>query len=189
MRSLEKKPNKALWFLLVIVIPLLFAASLTVIIFSLLGVNLIDKGKNYAANVPIISEWVEPTDVKERSREEMILTLESQVKTLQAKNEKAETEVLKQEEVIKQQQSDIARLKNQLQDKESEQADQKSSLDRLSEVYSAMPAGNAAQIFETMGKSEAAIILTNLETDAQAAILAEMDPATAAELTKLLTNG
>jgi flagellar protein FlbB len=99
---LEKKPNKALWFLLVIVIPLLFAASLSVIILSLMGVNLIEKGKDYASNVPVISNWIETEDVKERSTEEMIISLKSQVKTLQEKNKKAEAEVLQQEEVIKQ---------------------------------------------------------------------------------------
>lgn len=185
---MDKKPNKALWFLLVIVIPLLFAASLSVIIFSLMGVNLIEKGKSYASNVPVISNWVETEGVKERSTEEMILSLKSQVKTLQEKNKKAEAEVLQQEEVIKQQQSDIVGLKDQLQEKESDATKQDDALNKIAEVYGAMSPGNAAQIFETMENSESAIILANLETDVQAAILAEMDPAVAAELTKLLTN-
>ncbi|WP_349410499.1 MotE family protein [Pseudalkalibacillus sp. SCS-8] len=185
---MEKKTNKALWFLLVIVIPLLFAASLSVIILSLMGVNLIEKGKGYVAAVPVVANLVETADVKERSNKEMVAALESQLETLQAEADKAEKELLQKEEIINQQKSDIAGLKKQLQQKEDKDEQQKQAMDDVAEIYGTMPPGNAAKIFESMKKEEAALIMTRLDADAQANILAEMDPAVAANITKLLTE-
>ncbi|WP_221564301.1 MotE family protein [Alkalihalobacillus sp. TS-13] len=185
---MEKKSNKVLWFLLVVVIPLLFAASLSVIIFSLMGVNLIEKGKNYAANVPVVSNWVEIEKDAGESNEELLISMESQIKTLQKQIEDAEKAVLEKDDEIKEHQSDIALLKDQLQKKEEDQTQKNESMAKISDIYTMMAPGNAAKIFESMEQSEAARIIASLDSDTQANVLAEMNPEKAAELTKLLTN-
>ncbi|WLD95155.1 MotE family protein [Alkalihalobacillus sp. AL-G] len=185
---MEKKSNKALWFLLVIVIPFLFAASLSVIGFSLMGVNVLDKAKGYMDTIPVVSSWVEEDQPAARSNEEMIRSMEKQITALQEKVEEAESALLEKDTKIKKQQNDIELLKNQLQEKTAENEQQDAALDKITEVYGAMAPKDAASIFENMKRGEAALIITNLEPDIQATVLAELDPKTAAELTKLLTN-
>ncbi|WP_257350054.1 MotE family protein [Pseudalkalibacillus decolorationis] len=185
---MEKKSNKALSILLIIVIPLLFTASLSVIIFSLMGVNIFDKAKGYANSIPVVSSWIGEDNPADRTNKVVVKPMEEQITLLQKKVEEAESAVLDKDTKLKQQQNDIELLKNQLKEKSVENKQQNVALNNIADVYAAMAPKDAAAIFENMKLGEAALIITNLDSDIQASVLAEMDPKNAAELTKLLTN-
>ena len=63
----EEKPNRWQWILFVIVIPSLFAAFFLLLIIKVAGIDVAAETKQWTANVPLISEWID-WKKKERAR-------------------------------------------------------------------------------------------------------------------------
>jgi flagellar motility protein MotE (MotC chaperone) len=183
----NEKSSKFVWFLLVIAVPAVFAVTVFGIVLSFMGVNVMEEAKNTGKKIPIIKNvFTEETTTVTSSNENTEMQWkakfdeqEDYIKILTADLQKKEKEVT----TLK---SDIALLEKQVEDAEtSVKADENEQLKKL---YEAMSAKDAAAVMTEMNNNEVLGILTLLQAETQAAILAKLDAKRAAELTILMTN-
>ncbi|MCM3732166.1 hypothetical protein M3196_10905 [Fictibacillus nanhaiensis] len=183
----NEKSSKFVWFLLVIAVPAVFAVTVFGIVLSFMGVNVMEEAKNTGKKIPIIKNvFTEETTTVTSSNENTEMQWkakfdeqEDYIKILTADLQKKEKEVT----TLK---SDIALLEKQVEDAEtSVKADENEQLKKL---YEAMPAKDAAAVMTEMNNNDVLRILTLLQEETQAAILAKLDAKRAAELTVLMTN-
>jgi flagellar motility protein MotE (MotC chaperone) len=182
----NEKSSKIVWFLLVIAVPAIFAVTVFGIVLSFMGVNVIEEAKNTGKKIPIVKNVLNdeaPAVAVSQSTEKQWKAKfdeqEDYIKILSADLQKKEKEVT----ALK---SDIALLEKQVEDAEtSVKADENEQLKRL---YEAMSAKDAAAVMTEMNNNEALGILTLLQAETQAAILAKLDAKRAAELTVLMAS-
>lgn len=183
----NEKSSKFVWFLLVIAVPAVFAVTVFGIVLSFMGVNVMEEAKNTGKKIPFIKNvFTEETTTVTSSNEntemqwkEKFDEQEDYIKILTADLQKKEKEVT----TLK---SDIALLEKQVEDAEtSVKADENEQLKKL---YEAMSAKDAAAVMTEMNNNEVLGILTLLQAETQAAILAKLDAKRAAELTVLMAN-
>jgi flagellar protein FlbB len=188
----EKSYSKLLWFLFVVLIPLLFAITLTLVIMTVAGVNVLDAAKQYGEKIPGISQLIQDEQktseqiLKDRLIEQKA-TLEE--KTLQVK--KLEQELENKQKEIDSLKNEIERLNAEMETKqkstEAEQ-EQKQTMKDIVKMYESMSAKNAAQIITELSDNDAVTILSSLNSEKAADILEKMDPANAAKYTSLLAK-
>jgi flagellar motility protein MotE (MotC chaperone) len=182
----NEKSSKFVWFLLVIAVPAVFAVTVFVIVLSFMGVNVIEEAKNTGKKIPIVknvfNDQAPAVAVSQSTEYQWKAKLEEQeeyIKILSADLQKKEKEVT----ALK---SDIALLEKQVEDAEtSVKADEN---DQLKKLYEAMSAKDAAAVMTEMNNNEVLGILTLLQAETQAAILAKLDAKRAAELTVLMAS-
>ncbi|MCM3717157.1 MotE family protein [Fictibacillus phosphorivorans] len=182
----NEKSSKLVWFLLVIAVPAVFAVTVFGIVLSFMGVNVLEEAKNSGKKIPIVknvfndeTQAASATQNKDKRWQIKFNEQEEYIKIVSADLKKKEKEVtgLKNE---------IALLEKQMEDAEtSVKADEKKQLKKL---YEAMSAKDAAAVFSEMNNDEVLGILTLLQTESQAAILAKLDAKRAAELTVLMAS-
>ena len=177
--------------LMVVLIPLLFASAVLLIIAKITDVNIFDKTKELAANLPFVSE----PKVKNDKEDEPDLVLEERVVTLQAEIKEKEAEVFqlqqqldtsadeKEELLIEQE-----KLINEIKALESGADSTKQKSTEIISTFEKMSAKSAAPIIINMSDAEALQILTNLKPDNLASILERMAPEEAARYTTLMTE-
>ncbi|OOE11932.1 MotE family protein [Fictibacillus arsenicus] len=182
----NEKSSKFVWFLLVIAVPAIFAVTVFGIVLSFMGVNVIEEAKNSGKKIPIVKNVfndeapaVSVSQNTENQWEGKFKEQEEYIKILSADLQKKEKEVT----ALK---SDIALLEKQVEDAEtSVKADEDEQLKKL---YEAMSAKDAAAVMTEMNNNEVLGILTLLQAETQAAILAKLDAKRAAELTVLMAS-
>jgi flagellar motility protein MotE (MotC chaperone) len=182
----NEKSSKFVWFLLVIAVPAVFAVTVFGIVLSFMGVNVIEEAKNAGKKMPIVKNAFneeEPAIAENQNSEQQWKAKfdeqEDYIKILSADLQKKEKEVT----TLK---SDIALLEKQVEDTEATvKADENEQLKKL---YEAMSAKDAAAVMTEMNNNEVLGILTLLQAETQAAILAKLDAKRAAELTVLMAN-
>lgn len=182
----NEKSSKFVWFLLVIAVPAIFAVTVFGIVLSFMGVNVIDEAKNTGKKIPIVRDVfndetlaVSVSQNTENQWNDKFEEQEEYIKILSADLQKKEKEVTSLK-------SDIALLEKQVEDAEtSVKADENEQLKKL---YEAMSAKDAAAVMTEMNNNEVLGILTLLQAETQAAILAKLDAKRAAELTVLMAS-
>jgi flagellar motility protein MotE (MotC chaperone) len=182
----NEKSSKLVWFLLVIAVPAVFAVTVFGIVLSFMGVNVIEEAKNAGKKIPIVKNVFneeEPAIAENPNSENQwkakFEEQEDYIKILSADLQKKEKEVT----TLK---SDIALLEKQVEDAETNvKADENEQLKKL---YEAMSAKDAAAVMMEMNNNEVLGILTLLQAETQAAILAKLDAKRAAELTVLMAS-
>ncbi len=182
----NEKSSKFVWFLLVIAVPAVFAVTVFGIVLSFMGVNVIEEAKNTGKKIPIVKNLLNDeapavfvSQNTEKQWKDKFEEQEEYIKILSADLQKKEKEVT----VLK---SDIALLEKQVEDAEtSVKADENGQLKKL---YEAMSAKDAAAVMSEMNNNEVLAILTLLQAESQAAILAKFDAKRAAELTVLMAS-
>lgn len=183
----NEKSSKFVWFLLVIAVPAVFAVTVFGIVLSFMGVNVIEEAKNTGKKIPIVKnvfndEAAPAVSISQNTEKQWKGKFEEQeeyIKILSADLQKKEKEVT----ALK---SDIALLEKQVEDAEtSVKADENEQLKKL---YEAMSAKDAAAVMTEMNNNEVLGILTLLQAETQAAILAKLDAKRAAELTVLMAS-
>jgi flagellar motility protein MotE (MotC chaperone) len=182
----NEKSSKFVWFLLVIAVPAVFAVTVFGIVLSFMGVNVIEEAKNTGKKIPIVknvfNDEAPAVAVSQSTENQWKAKFEEQeeyIKILSADLQKKEKEVT----ALK---SDIALLEKQVEDAEtSVKADEN---DQLKKLYEAMSAKDAAAVMTEMNNNEVLGILTLLQAETQAAILAKLDAKRAAELTVLMAS-
>jgi flagellar motility protein MotE (MotC chaperone) len=182
----NEKSSKLVWFLLVIAVPAVFAVTVFGIVLSFMGVNVIEEAKNTGKKIPIVknvfNDEAPAVAVSQNTENQWKGKFEEQeeyIKILSADLQKKEKEVT----ALK---SDIALLEKQVEDAEtSVKADEN---DQLKKLYEAMSAKDAAAVMTEMNNNEVLGILTLLQAETQAAILAKLDAKRAAELTVLMAS-
>jgi flagellar motility protein MotE (MotC chaperone) len=182
----NEKSSKFVWFLLVIAVPAVFAVTVFGIVLSFMGVNVIEEAKNTGKKIPVVknvfNDQAPAVSVSQNTENQWKGKFEEQeeyIKILSADLQKKEKEVT----ALK---SDIALLEKQVEDAEtSVKADEN---DQLKKLYEAMSAKDAAAVMTEMNNNEVLGILTLLQAETQAAILAKLDAKRAAELTVLMAS-
>lgn len=186
----KQKMNPILWFFFAIIIPIMVAITLTVIIFTIAGVNVMDWVKHTGSNIPVVSSFVTTDEEKNaqqtegkwkamlKGKDEKIDQLNQQVNDLEATNDQME--------------QDMSKLENRTESEkktETEDADnEQDTVKTISSSFKEMDREQAALIFQNMDDGLAISILTELPNKARGEILAKMDPKLAAKLTKLFIN-
>ncbi|RWZ60491.1 hypothetical protein EQV77_04135 [Halobacillus fulvus] len=175
--------SKVQWFFFVIVIPTIFAITLTLVILSAVGINVFEQAEKYAANIPGLSQVVSTEE------EDAVADVNGQLQeTIDTQNE--ELEVLRAEADSKQATIEEMEQKILVLEAELESA--------VSEEEGPDPMSDLARSFQDMDPEQAAPIVSNMREDLavqvleevpsaeRGEILGEMDPEEAANLMTLL---
>ncbi|MBS3680048.1 hypothetical protein KGF86_07465 [Ornithinibacillus massiliensis] len=183
----KEKMNPILWFLFAIVIPVIIAITLTAIVLSLAGVNVIDWAKNTGSNIPVVSSLIPTDDEVAEKKEE-----ENYQATIAAKDEKIEQlnqEKTALESSIEQLELTITKLQRDLEAaKQTTEEDSSKSIKQMSSSFKEMSSEQAAIILEQLDQESAFTILSEMSNKDRGAILGNMTPESAAAITKLFIN-
>ncbi|WP_019152786.1 MotE family protein [Robertmurraya massiliosenegalensis] len=188
-RIVEKKANKFQWFLYTGLIPLLFLVVVMLIVFSVAGVNVFEKAKEYSQKVPFLSEMIkeEPTQTMEEL-EANTIELEGQIQDKEAQIEKLQSELEGKDSEIERTNLEIEQLQLQIDELLAIQDENKRAFKDIVKTYETMSAKKAAPIISKMQEQEALQILSSIKSDNLAAIMENLQPEEAAKYTELLTN-
>lgn len=190
MTSKRKKMNPILWFLFAIVIPVLIALSLTVVVLSAAGFNVMGWMKGAATNIPVVSSFVKTDEeIEEEKLEEKLRSIISE----QADEIEQLTQAIGNlEATIEQQDQEMIKLENKidseeklLEENDEELKTNEDTIKKLSASFKKMKSKQAALIFEDLDIDIAISLLHNLSNDVRGGILEAMEPKKAAELTEL----
>ncbi|MFD1037985.1 MotE family protein [Virgibacillus byunsanensis] len=186
----KNKMNPLLWFFFAIVIPIIVVITLTIIIFSVAGVNVVDWAKNTGNNIPVISSWITTDEEEETIRIEE--KMESTIANKDNEIEQLNQEVRALEAATEQLEQEIIKLENNQSSEETDNNDDTELVDSpvttVSKSFKDMDSEQAALIFQSLEKELAVSILKELSNDVRGEIFEEMDPELAAELTQLFVN-
>ncbi|WP_099158099.1 MotE family protein [Virgibacillus ndiopensis] len=191
----REKSNPILWFIFAIVIPIIVAITLTVIIFSVAGVNVMDWVKKTGNDIPVISSIVTTDEEKDIERSEA--KMQETLKNKDAKINKLTQNVDDLESTIDQLEQKIAKLENSnteqstSEETSSEAGDDNSNTNPVKTIassYKEMDSEQAANIIANLEDNLAISILKELPNDVRGTIFDEMDPEKAAQLTQLFVE-
>ncbi|GGA63088.1 MotE family protein [Ornithinibacillus halotolerans] len=182
----KEKMNPFLWFLFAIVIPIIIAATLTVIVFAIAGVNVMDWAKNTGNNIPVLSSLITTTE------EEAAMEKKEDIQTtLDAKDteiKKLQDEKVNLEGTIEKLETEIVKLESELESVISSKMDSEQSIKQITSSLSEMESEQAAGILEQLDVDVAFAIIKEMSTENRGLILGNMNPSAAAEITKLFIN-
>lgn len=193
MSSKQNKINPILWFLFAIVIPVIIAISLTIVVLSAAGVNVVGWMKGTASNLPVVSSFVKTDEEIEEEKLEKKLrtTISNQEDEIEQLTETIESLEL----TIEQLEQEIVKLENRNQSEEQllEENDEdvqtkEDIIKKLSASFKKMKKKQAALIFQDLDKEIAISLLHELSNDVRGGILEAMEPQKAAELTELFID-
>lgn len=182
----EKDYGKLQWFFFVILIPILFAITLSMIILTVAGINVFELASKYKEKVPVVSSIIKD-DEDERSSDS-IYALRATVEEQKATLESYQSEIEKKDAEIESLQAEIDALLEQIDDILAEQEETAQSLKKVADIYTTMSAKNAAAILSELDEDELLPIFKEMKTSDRAAILEKMEPTKAANITRLLTE-
>lgn len=180
----EKSGSKFLWFIYVVVIPLLFAIVIALIVSTFAGINVFEKAKELGVKTHILSK----NNVSSRSKadEEKIISLnaeiqnkDTQIENLQKQLDSKDNE--KQQLVLEQN-----RLQEQIASLQKSQAQSTKDFKEIVSSYESMNPKSAAPIILQMKDENAVKILSKLSSEALASILEKMPANRAAKYTEML---
>ncbi|MGM8364136.1 MotE family protein [Virgibacillus sp. W0181] len=186
-KSRKNKSNPIIWFIFVIVVPLIVAIVLTVIILSVAGVNVGDWIKTNGSKIPIVSTVIKTDEEKqlEQQSEQAAEMIDKQQSEIGELNDEIENLQATNDEL----QQKILKLEKSAQDNKSEEQAEPETVDSVKKTatsFRKMDKEKAALIFQSLDKSSAVAILKELSNDVRGEIMGEMEPSLAAELTELL---
>lgn len=181
IKKQRKEGGKLQWFLFVIVIPSIFAITLALIVLTVAGYNVFQISANIGNQIPIVSNFIGNDKEKlELERTNLLATIddqEQQISNLQQELEAKDEEINRLNEQVQQ-------LQQQLDEESQNQKQREELLSNVSESFTQIEAGQAAQIIQNLTDESALLILEKLPADQRGAVLAAMNPEKAAQLTQ-----
>jgi flagellar motility protein MotE (MotC chaperone) len=190
MKAENQEYSKLQWFIMVILIPVIFAIILFSIILSFMGLSVIDEGKQLASKTPFLSKYVKTEEqLVEEVEKVNIDELTAKISTHLTEIGVLEQKLTAKDNEIQVFQDEIELLLAQLEDQEAAEVDITTEYKEIAKLYETMSAKNAASILIELPEDEAVVHLSFMKTDARAAIFAKMAPDKAAQLIlQLSTN-
>lgn len=186
----KKKTNPILWLLFAVIIPLIIISVLAFAILTFVGVDVTGWVKEKGSNVPVVSSFIKTDEEKD-----LEIQLQQANETIQNQSEKIEelnNEIASLESIIDDLELEIEKLENERESEEAllEESDlsDEDELKRVAASFRKMDPESAAQIIQNLDQSKAIAILSSLSGDARGNILAEMEPAQAAQITSAMMN-
>ncbi|WP_203362307.1 MotE family protein [Bacillus sp. REN10] len=197
----ESKTSKFQWLLFAIVIPLLFAVTVSLIVMTVAGVNIFDKAKELGGSVPGVSSMIDSESSKDsKVAKSRLVSLQAEVEEQKAEIEKLQKKLDASDKEIEKLLTEKDRLEVELEQQQKQQegsrdgqpGDKSKSNDKdgnpLIDTYESMAPKNVANIIVNLSDAEAVNIISAMSTDKQAKILEKLPPEKAAKYTKMLAQ-
>ncbi|MDL4840064.1 MotE family protein [Aquibacillus rhizosphaerae] len=182
----EKENKKAgpFQWLVVIVIPIIFAITLALIILSFMGVDVIGNAKGFANHIPFLSSVVSTEEelIENNQLEELQTEIDSQSSQI----DQLSSELSVKEQTIDELNQQVLKLEKQIEDYESGEQDKTETVTTITSSFKNMEPETAAPIISNLDNQLAASILESLPDRERGAILGALDPELAAQITQLL---
>ncbi|SFA74036.1 MULTISPECIES: MotE family protein [unclassified Bacillus (in: firmicutes)] len=185
----ENRQSPIQWFLLVILIPIMFAIVVTLIVTTVAGINVFDVAKEHGAKIPLIGGLFDQDEQKALAEfEKERIDLEGQIKDREAKIEQLQSKLENKDKDIEKARLERDRLLQEIDDLNAIQEENKRAFKDIVRTYETLSAKKAAPIITQMKDEEALKILTNVSAETLASIMENMEPDQAAKYTQLMTN-
>ncbi|WP_163530570.1 MotE family protein [Halobacillus ihumii] len=194
MKHDQEKGSKLQWFFFVLVVPALFALTLTVVVLTIMGVNVVEKAESYANQIPGLSTLVSTSDESQNMRqteqfETVIAEHNEKIDQLQQQVEDKQLTIDELHQQIEQLETDLESALAASDEQQTE--DSSAGSDPMREMavsFEEMDEEEAAPIIENMDKELAVQLLAEVASSQRGAILGAMTPEAAAEIASLLTG-
>ncbi|MFJ7507978.1 MotE family protein [Peribacillus simplex] len=188
----ESKISKFQWFL-VIVIPLIFAVTVALIVFTVAGVNVVEKAKEMSAKIPFIeSDQKDEEKGKPAKNDEKVSMklekLENEIENKEKEIEKLENIIDTRDKAIAKAEAEKQQLQTEMNQFRDSQNNSKQAFKDIIRTYETMAPKKAAPIIMEMNDEDAVEILSSMKAATLAKVLEQMNTADAARLTKKLTE-
>jgi flagellar motility protein MotE (MotC chaperone) len=188
----ESKISKFQWFL-VIFIPLIFAVTVALIVFTVAGVNVVEKAKEMSAKIPFIEldQKGEENGKSTKNDEKVSMKLEkleSEIENKGKEIEKLEGIIDTRDKAIAKAEAEKQQLQTEMNQLKDSQNNSKQAFKDIIRTYETMAPKRAAPIITEMNDEDAVEILSSMKAATLAKVLEQMTTADAARLTKKLTE-
>ncbi|MFE5428048.1 MotE family protein [Peribacillus simplex] len=188
----ESKISKFQWFL-VIFIPLIFAVTVALIVFTVAGVNVVEKAKEMSAKIPFIeSDQKDEEKGKPAKNDEKVSMklekLETEIESKEKEIEKLEGIIDTRDKAIAKAEAEKQQLQTEMNQFRDSQNNSKQAFKDIIRTYETMSPKKAAPIIMEMNDEDAVEILSSMKAATLAKVLEQMNTADAARLTKKLTE-
>lgn len=185
----KKKPfNFFQRFLMVAVIPTLFAIIVLVLLLMYSGADIAEKGRELLNTIPFLSEEKKSTDKLLENNKNTISSLQTKLEERDAEIKTLESQLENSENRIQSVNAEKEKLQSELTSLQSAQEETKKAVAEIVKTYDTMSAKNAAAILSEMSENEALKILAELKPAKLASILEKMEPSIASKYTELLSE-
>lgn len=185
----EKSYSKLQWFIVIIIIPSIFALAVALIVAIVAGVNVIDKAKEYSNKLPFLTSDEERKEGKQtEDLEGKLIELRAEVKVREESLAELQTKLNSKDEKIEKLELEKEQLESEIDSLLAIQTDNKREFKDIVKTYETMSAKKAAPIITQMNDKDALEILAHLKSDTLAAIMEQMNATDAAKFTTLLTK-
>ncbi|MCA0983327.1 hypothetical protein LCL89_04595 [Halobacillus yeomjeoni] len=188
-RADQDNGSKLQWFFFVVIIPIVFAITLALIVFTLMGVNVFEQAEKYANKVPGLSQVVNTEAEEEQTREKD--RLQAKIANNEAQIEELEGTVASKEAKIDELKQQIVKLEADLRTATEAGEEDKEKDQRVTELavsFEEMKPEEAATIIESMNQSLAVQVLEKVTSEERGEILGKMNPETAAGIASLILD-
>ncbi|MBK5459377.1 MULTISPECIES: MotE family protein [unclassified Peribacillus] len=188
----ENKISKFQWFL-VIFIPLIFAVTVAMVVFSVAGVNVVEKAKEMSAKIPF-AELIQKDEVKENSAKDTekvsrkLAKLETEIENKEKEIEKLEGIIDTRDKAVEKAEAEKQQLQSEVKQLRESQDGSKKAFKDIIRTYETMAPKKSAPIITEMSDEDAVKILASMKADTLAKVLEQMTTADAARLTKRLSE-
>lgn len=180
-----EKTGRFQWFILVILVPFVFAIMLGLIVMTIAGVNVFQKAQQIGNSIPVVSSMI---PAEEPNQQEQEAELKAELENKSAQISQLESNLTAKEKTIEDLNEKIAELTNQLSQKDDNKKDREKVLQGLSSSFKEMEPNEAARIIENLEQNVAVSVLESLPDKERGLIFAQMNPEQAANLTSALYN-
>lgn len=182
----KQKSSKVQWFVFVILIPLILAVTVALIIMTVAGVNVFEKTKQFAEDVPKVSALLntETTKKSEGQAVELKATIEDQ----NAQLDELKSQLTVKDQKIEELNNEMKQLTKELEDKKISDKDKEDIMTDLSSSFKNMDPEQAAAIVSQLDQASSVDLLEKLPSDERGKVLAALNPEQAANLTSALMN-
>ncbi|MDQ0253711.1 flagellar motility protein MotE (MotC chaperone) [Evansella vedderi] len=185
--SKEKSENKWQWFLMVILIPAVFAVILAVVLLYYMGFNVGERIEQSASFLPFVESQEDEENENEILREQLI-QLEDELTSYQSIISELEYENNQKDQQLAALEEQLSIANENVREADEQPEEVRTDLSDIVRTLEGMSASRAANIFSEMEQEEAVIYLRLMKVDNRSQILSRMDPALAAQLVSLLSN-
>ena len=176
----KEKMNPLLWFLFAIVIPVIIAITLTIIVFAVAGVDVVDWAKKTGNNIPVLSSIITTDDeARELEKEDNV---QVSIETKDTEIEQLNQEKLSLEGTIEKLEQKITKLERDLDVANQQPEDTKNTVKQISSSFTKMKSEQAALILEQLDTDTAFTILSEMSNEDRGLVMENMDPEKAANI-------
>ncbi|WP_394137055.1 MotE family protein [Cytobacillus oceanisediminis] len=184
----SQKASKFQWFLFAFFIPILFAVTVALLVFTLSGNNIFETAKEYGQKIPLLSSIINgERSISEEVMESQLIEMEAEIKDREARISQLESQLDSKKLEIERAGLEKQRLEQEIEELTAIKEENKRAFKDIVKTYESISAKKAAPILTEMKDEEAVKILSNVKADTLAAIMEKMDPEDAAHYTALLT--